>query len=61
MARPRKIVESTSESTDDVKSSTEFQTTRVYDPTAWYVRETDAFSQEELDRLLAGGWLIKTE
>jgi hypothetical protein len=61
MARPKRIVESTPDFADDVKSIPEFKITRIYDPTSIITREIDAYSQDELERLLAGGWLIKAE
>lgn len=61
MARPKKDAEYTHESTDNVKSVPEFKVTRVYDPTATIERAIDAYSQDELNKLLAGGWVIKTD
>jgi hypothetical protein len=62
MARPKKIdSDEIIESVAEVKRLPEFKITRVYDPTSTLPREIDAYSQDELDRLLAGGWALLTE
>lgn len=59
MARPRKIVDSDQDFDPEEIESKEFKITRVFDPTAMLPRELDAYSQEELDRFLASGWLVR--
>lgn len=59
MARPKKVQVDTNTLTDDVKSSTDFVITRVYDPSGFpEKRELDAYTREELDKYLRSGWLI---
>ena len=60
MARPKKEEADEIASTES-KESPKFVVTRVYDPTSPMERALDAYSQDELDKFLASGWVTKAE
>ena len=60
MARPKKA-ESDEIASTELKESPKFVVTRVYDPTSRTERALDAYSQDELDKFLASGWVTKPE
>jgi hypothetical protein len=56
MGRPRKVIELAE---PEVQASDNQQfPIAVYDPTAIQLRILEAYNQDELDKLLSGGWLL---